>query len=72
MNDPGTVRRDGETASGRAYIAEFGRFRGGSSHLNCTTSSHATTGRSRSHQAAAATRRNRIAGAERRLGAACG
>ena len=24
-----------DAASGRAYIAEFGRFRDGSSHLNC-------------------------------------
>ena len=31
---PGTIRLDGDTAAGRAYIAEFGRFRDGSSHLN--------------------------------------
>lgn len=31
---PGTVRLDGHTATGRAYIAEFGRFRDGSSYLN--------------------------------------
>jgi hypothetical protein len=29
-HDPG----EGDTATGRAYIAEFGRFRDGSSHLN--------------------------------------
>ncbi|WP_236795405.1 nuclear transport factor 2 family protein [Amycolatopsis sp. GM8] len=31
---PGTIRLDGGTASGRAYITEFGRLRDGSSHLN--------------------------------------
>lgn len=31
---PGTIRLDGDTAVGRAYIAEFGRMRDGSSHLN--------------------------------------
>jgi ketosteroid isomerase-like protein len=31
---PGTIRVDGDTATGRAYIAEFGQFRDGSSHLN--------------------------------------
>jgi ketosteroid isomerase-like protein len=31
---PGTIRLEGDTAVGRAYIAEFGRFRDGSSHLN--------------------------------------
>ena len=31
---PGTVRLDGDTASGRAYICELGRFRDGSSELN--------------------------------------
>ena len=27
---PGTIQLDGDTASGRAYIAEFGRYRGNS------------------------------------------
>jgi ketosteroid isomerase-like protein len=31
---PGTIQLDGDTAAGRAYIAEFGRFRDGNSHLN--------------------------------------
>jgi hypothetical protein len=31
---PGTITIDGATASGRAYITEFGRMRNGSSHLN--------------------------------------
>lgn len=31
---PGVIRLDGDTAVGRAYIQEFGRMRGGSSHLN--------------------------------------
>jgi hypothetical protein len=31
---PGTFQLEGDTASGRAYISEFGRFRDGSSHLN--------------------------------------
>ncbi|MEW2488661.1 nuclear transport factor 2 family protein [Streptomyces sp. NPDC048411] len=31
---PGTVRIEGDTAVGRAYVAEFGRMRDGSSHLN--------------------------------------
>ncbi|MEV0704727.1 nuclear transport factor 2 family protein [Saccharopolyspora sp. NPDC050389] len=31
---PGAVRLEGDTATGRAYIAEFGRMRDGSSHLN--------------------------------------
>ncbi|MGW4791309.1 nuclear transport factor 2 family protein [Nonomuraea sp. NPDC004297] len=31
---PGTVRIDGDTATGRAYIQEFGRMRDGGSHLN--------------------------------------
>lgn len=31
---PGTIQLAGDTASGRAYIAEFGRMRDGSSHLN--------------------------------------
>ena len=31
---PGTIELKGDTASGRAYIAEFGRLRDGSSHLN--------------------------------------
>jgi ketosteroid isomerase-like protein len=30
----GVVRLDGDTATGRAYIHEFGRLRDGSSHLN--------------------------------------
>ncbi|QRP44783.1 nuclear transport factor 2 family protein [Amycolatopsis sp. FDAARGOS 1241] len=31
---PGSIRLDGDTATGRAYIVEFGRLRDGSSHLN--------------------------------------
>ena len=31
---PGTIQLGGDTAVGRAYIAELGRFRDGSSHLN--------------------------------------
>src|SRR6478609_10335818 len=31
---PGFTRVDGDTASGRAYVVEFGRFRDGGSHLN--------------------------------------
>ncbi|HEX3786961.1 MAG TPA: nuclear transport factor 2 family protein [Pseudonocardiaceae bacterium] len=31
---PGTIGLDGDTAVGRAYLAEFGRLRDGSSHLN--------------------------------------
>jgi SnoaL-like domain len=31
---PGTIQVEGDTATGRAYIAEFGRLREGSSHLN--------------------------------------
>jgi ketosteroid isomerase-like protein len=31
---PGTVRLDGDTASGRAYIQEIGRLRDGTSELN--------------------------------------
>jgi uncharacterized protein (TIGR02246 family) len=31
---PGTIQLDGDTATGRAYIAEFGRLRDGSSHSN--------------------------------------
>ncbi|MFE0172197.1 nuclear transport factor 2 family protein [Streptomyces sp. NPDC059002] len=31
---PGVVRLDGDTATGRAYVAEFGRMRDGSSHQN--------------------------------------
>lgn len=30
----GTIQLDGDTASGRAYISELGRFRDGTSHLN--------------------------------------
>ena len=31
---PGTIQLPGDTASGRAYISEFGHMRDGSSHLN--------------------------------------
>ncbi|MGN9911189.1 nuclear transport factor 2 family protein [Phytohabitans sp. LJ34] len=31
---PGTIQLDGDTATGRAYIAEFGRFHDGRSNLN--------------------------------------
>lgn len=31
---PGTVQLDGDTAAGRSYIAELGRFRDGVSHQN--------------------------------------
>ncbi|WP_336211721.1 nuclear transport factor 2 family protein [Nonomuraea sp. LPB2021202275-12-8] len=31
---PGTIQLEGDTAIGRAYTAEFGRMRGGGSHLN--------------------------------------
>ena len=31
---PGTIQLDGDTAAGRAYVAEFGRFRDGGSTLN--------------------------------------
>jgi uncharacterized protein (TIGR02246 family) len=31
---PGNILLDGDTATGRAYVAEFGRLRDGSSHLN--------------------------------------
>jgi ketosteroid isomerase-like protein len=31
---PGTIQLDGDTATGRAYVAEFGRFRDGRSELN--------------------------------------
>jgi len=31
---PGTIQVDGDTAVGRAYVAEFGRFRDGRSNLN--------------------------------------
>jgi ketosteroid isomerase-like protein len=31
---PGTIRLAGDTASGRAYMSEFGRLREGGSHLN--------------------------------------
>ena len=31
---PGTIRLDGDTASGRTYIQELGRFRDGRSQLN--------------------------------------
>ena len=31
---PGMIRVEGDTAVGRAYVAEFGRLRDGGSHLN--------------------------------------
>jgi ketosteroid isomerase-like protein len=31
---PGVIQLDGDTATGRTYIEEFGRFRDGGSHLN--------------------------------------
>jgi hypothetical protein len=31
---PGTIRLEGDTAVGRAYVSELGRLRNGSSHLN--------------------------------------
>jgi ketosteroid isomerase-like protein len=31
---PGTIQVDGDTAIGRSYVAELGRFRDGNSHLN--------------------------------------
>jgi hypothetical protein len=31
---PGMIQLEGETAVGRAYVSEFGRFRDGSSHSN--------------------------------------
>jgi hypothetical protein len=31
---PGVIELDGDTATGRTYIEEFGRFRDGGSHLN--------------------------------------
>jgi SnoaL-like domain len=31
---PGTIQLDGDTAAGRAYVSEFGRFRDGGSTLN--------------------------------------
>ncbi|KAA9154669.1 nuclear transport factor 2 family protein [Amycolatopsis acidicola] len=31
---PGVIRLDGDTATGRAYVAELGRFTDGSSHQN--------------------------------------
>ena len=31
---PGMIELDGDTATGRAYIAEFGRFHVGTSHVN--------------------------------------
>lgn len=31
---PGIVQVEGDTAVGRAYVSEFGRFRDGGSHLN--------------------------------------
>ena len=34
VTHPGTIRLEGDTASGRAYICEFGRFCEGGSHLN--------------------------------------
>jgi ketosteroid isomerase-like protein len=31
---PGTIQVEGDSAVGRAYVSEFGRFRDGGSHLN--------------------------------------
>jgi ketosteroid isomerase-like protein len=31
---PGTIEIEGDTATGRTYVAELGRFRDGGSHLN--------------------------------------
>jgi hypothetical protein len=31
---PGVIRLDGDTATGRAYVAEFGRLRDGGSNMN--------------------------------------
>ncbi len=31
---PGFIQLDGDTATGRTYVVEFGRFREGGSHLN--------------------------------------
>ena len=31
---PGTIQLDGDTATGRVYVAEAGRMRDGSSHMN--------------------------------------
>lgn len=31
---PGTIRVEGDTAAGRTYLSELGRFRDGTSHLN--------------------------------------
>ncbi|WP_329081558.1 MULTISPECIES: nuclear transport factor 2 family protein [unclassified Streptosporangium] len=31
---PGTIQLEGDTATGRAYVSEFGRLRDGRSHLN--------------------------------------
>ncbi len=31
---PGTIELDGDTATGRAYLSELARLRGGGSHLN--------------------------------------
>src|SRR5579863_6467273 len=31
---PGTIRLDGDTATGRAYLSEFAHLRDGGSHLN--------------------------------------
>jgi ketosteroid isomerase-like protein len=31
---PGTIQLDGDTATGRSYVSEFGRFRDGRSNLN--------------------------------------
>jgi ketosteroid isomerase-like protein len=34
---PGVLRLDGDTATGRVYVHEFGRLRDGGSHLNHST-----------------------------------
>src|SRR5215207_7500679 len=31
---PGTIQLEGDTAAGRSYVEEFGRFRDGNSHRN--------------------------------------
>src|SRR4029453_12254964 len=37
---PGTIQVDGDTATGRAYIEEFGRFSDGRSHWNYSLYHH--------------------------------
>jgi len=39
---PGTIQLEGDTAVGRSYITEFGRFRDGSSHVNYAVYTTAT------------------------------